>query len=55
MVLIFGAAYSGHPAREASEMIDPDYVEWDGHPNVPVPDDELRRLIAEDWERTLGR
>lgn len=30
-------------------------TDWEGHPNVPVSDDELRRLIAEDWERTAGR
>lgn len=32
-----------------------DYVPWEGHDDAPVSDAELRRLIAEDWERTLGR
>ena len=28
---------------------------WEGHPEAPVSPEELARLIAEDWERTLGR
>lgn len=36
-------------------MTPADYVPWEGHPNEPVEPEELRRLIAEDWERTLGR
>lgn len=26
----------------------PDPVDWEGHPDLPVSEDELRRLIAED-------
>lgn len=32
---------------------DPD--DWAGHPGVPVSDEELQRLIAEDFEKTAGR
>lgn len=45
--------------REVSRMADTAIErlssDWVGHPNAPVSDDELRRLIAEDWERTAGR
>jgi hypothetical protein len=27
---------------------EPDPIDWDGHPDLPVSDEELRRLIAED-------
>lgn len=29
--------------------------DWEGHPTTPVSEDELQRLIAEDWDRTAGR
>lgn len=30
------------------EVSEPDPVDWEGHPDLPVSEDELRRLIAED-------